>query len=70
MPEKVYLLYGGIIADAGTETDMINKANADGEEDWETTETPDFSQGLYVGDGVVITPDEETVARLSRIFGG
>jgi len=66
--EKVYLLYDGIIADAGTETDMINKANSDGVEDWETTETPDFTQGVYVGDGLTIYPDIETLKRIGRIF--
>lgn len=63
-----YLLYDGIIADAGNETDLVNKANADGQEDWETTDEPDFTQGVYVGDGIIIYPDKETADRLGRIF--
>lgn len=68
---KIYLVdREGVIIDAGeSETDLINQANAEGLEDFETTESPVFTQGVYVGEGNVVYPDAEEVARLKRIFG-
>lgn len=49
--EKAYLKVEGMVYDAGNETDLINLANADGFEQYETVEQ------LQPGDRVFVTED-------------
>ena len=67
---KVYLLVDGIIVDAGTDTDMVNEANAQGLEGYEISENADFSKGVYMGEGGgVAYLNKENEERMRRVFG-
>ena len=66
---KAYLVVDGVVIDAGTDTDMVNEANAQGLEGYEITENPDFMKGLYLGEGAIAYLDKENEERLKRVFG-
>jgi len=51
MEEKVYVKIDDIYYDAGTEADLINKMNAEGIEDFETTDEIAEGDLVYVGQG-------------------
>lgn len=74
MSEKSYLVIEDVIVDAGTDTDLVNHANALGLEggEYEITEEVDFQkQGVLIDpeNGSIFNPDEEDFERLRRIFG-
>jgi hypothetical protein len=59
--DKTYLKVDGMIFNAGTDTDMVNYANAEGIEphDYEITEKIENGDTLYIWNDVLATYDEK-----------